>query len=110
MKTVSSLAVLAVMAASAAAQGPMINTPEGVIVCQPLLLTWSGGTPPYFLSILPGGQPSAAPLEQFTDLQTTSFTWKVDQPAGTSLGLTIRDSTGASGQSAPFDVHSGRAS
>ncbi|CAL1716398.1 unnamed protein product [Somion occarium] len=57
--------------------------------------------------ILPGGQPGAQPLEQFTNLEGNSFTWSTDQPAGTSIGLTIRDSTGATGSSAPFTINSG---
>lgn len=55
-------------------------------------------------SILPGGQPSASPLEDLGQQTGTSVTWLVNIAAGTSLGLTLRDSTGAVAQSAPFSV------
>ena len=55
-------------------------------------------------SLLPGGQPSATPLVDFGRQNGTSLTWTVNQPAGTSLGLTLRDSTGKVAQSAPFTV------
>ncbi|KAK7690852.1 hypothetical protein QCA50_005954 [Cerrena zonata] len=100
MKSASALLFSVALATAALAQDLRIETPIGPVVCQPILLTWSGGTPPYFL-------PSAQPLEQFTNLQGTTFSWTVNQPAGTSLGLTLRDSTGATGQSAPFTINSG---
>lgn len=36
----------------------------------------------YFLSVLPGGQPSAAALEDFGQQSGTQLTWKVDIAAG----------------------------
>ncbi|KAJ7487385.1 hypothetical protein B0H11DRAFT_2278935 [Mycena galericulata] len=45
--------VAAALAARAIAQVPLqINTPGGANTaneCQPCLITWSGGTPPYFI-------------------------------------------------------------
>jgi len=84
-----------------------INTPANVVVCQPILLTWSGGTAPYFLSILPGSQPSAPALVDFGRQNGTSLTWKVNVAVGTSIGLTLRDSNGLVAQSAPFTVNNG---
>ncbi|KAI5479496.1 hypothetical protein MNV49_003438 [Pseudohyphozyma bogoriensis] len=77
---------------------------------------WTGGTAPYFLSIvggvisshfwtvslttfcraiqIPGGQPSAAALESFPETSDTSVTWTVDIAAGTSISLSLKDSTG----------------
>ncbi|KAK7454660.1 hypothetical protein VKT23_011413 [Stygiomarasmius scandens] len=74
--------------------GLTINTPSGVVQCQPSLLSWSDGTAPYFLSILPGGQVSATALKSFDSTNATSITWTVDIAAGTSITLQIRDSTG----------------
>uniref|UniRef100_A0A8H8CLT0 Uncharacterized protein n=1 Tax=Psilocybe cubensis TaxID=181762 RepID=A0A8H8CLT0_PSICU len=103
---------------------PLVNTPvPNPPVCQPLLITWSGGTPPYFLvrtlflpsllvdlisiSILPGGQPSAPALLDFGQVDGTSLTWRVNFTVGTSLGLVLRDNTGLVSQSAPFSVAAG---
>ncbi|KAH9481374.1 hypothetical protein JR316_0005899 [Psilocybe cubensis] len=100
---------------------PLVNTPvPNPPVCQPLLITWSGGTPPYFLrsvgfpslvvpllNILPGGQPSAPALLDFGQVDGTSLTWRVNFTVGTSLGLVLRDNTGLVSQSAPFSVAAG---
>ncbi|THV03228.1 hypothetical protein K435DRAFT_651821 [Dendrothele bispora CBS 962.96] len=74
--------------------GLTINTPTGIVQCQPSLLSWSDGTAPYFLSILPGGQAAATPLKSFDSTDSTSITWTVDIAGGTSITLQIRDSTG----------------
>ncbi|KAI5114670.1 hypothetical protein M0805_006932, partial [Coniferiporia weirii] len=57
--------------------------------------------------VVPGGQPGAASLETFNNVTGTSLTWLVNQPAGTSLGLTIRDQTGTTEESASFQVQDG---
>ncbi|KAH7921038.1 hypothetical protein BV22DRAFT_1114618 [Leucogyrophana mollusca] len=103
----SSFASLTLFLVGVLAQQFTINTPANVVECQPTLLAWSGGTPPYYLSVLPGSSPTAAALENLGELNGTSVTWTVNQPAGTSLGLTLRDSTGATAQSAPFTVNPG---
>ncbi|GAA98709.1 uncharacterized protein L969DRAFT_91369 [Mixia osmundae IAM 14324] len=83
------------MAALASAQA-IINTPAALVFGQPALLSYSGGTAPYFISVLPGGQTAAAALETFPTQQTAgSYTWNVDIPVGTSVTLSIRDGTGA---------------
>jgi len=84
-----------------------INTPTNVVVCQPILLSWSGGVAPYFLSILPGNQPGAAALEDLGTQAGTSFTWKADIAAGTLIGLNLRDSSGQTAQSAAFSINTG---
>ncbi|KAF9468076.1 hypothetical protein BDZ94DRAFT_1304813 [Collybia nuda] len=97
----------AVLAASSAlAQQFTINTPTNVVVCQPILLTWVGGTPPYFLRF-PGNQPGAAALEDLGQQTGNQFTWLVNIAAGTSIGLSLRDNSGQTVQSAPFDINSG---
>jgi len=107
MKSVfTSLAAVALFVSGALAQFT-INTPTNVVVCQPILLTWSGGTPPYFLSVLPGSQPNAAALVDLGQQSGTSFTWTVNIAAGTSIGLNLRDSSGLVAQSAPFTINSG---
>lgn len=39
-----------------------IETPTNLVVCQPALLSWAGGSPPYYPAVIPGGQPAAAAL------------------------------------------------
>ncbi|KAG5637162.1 hypothetical protein H0H81_005565 [Sphagnurus paluster] len=58
-------------------------------------------------SILPGNQPGAAALQTFPSSSATSLTWNVNIAVGTSIGLSLRDSTGAVAQSAPFTINPG---
>ncbi|PPR05752.1 hypothetical protein CVT24_006691 [Panaeolus cyanescens] len=74
-----------------------INTPFGVTQCQPQLITWSDGTPPYYVSIIPeakGGQPSAPALRSWDPQSGNSLTWQVDLQPNTSITLAIKDATG----------------
>ncbi|KAG1747242.1 uncharacterized protein EDB91DRAFT_1117147 [Suillus paluster] len=84
-----------------------INTPSNVVECEPTLISWSGGTAPYFLSILPGATPNGAALENLGQQNSTSVTWTCNIATGTSLGLTLRDSAGLVAQTAPFTVNPG---
>jgi len=85
-----------------------INTPTNVISCTPLQITFSGGSPPYIISVHPGATPNADALVTFPNVTGSPFTWTaVNYASGTSLDLTLRDNTGASAQSAPFSVQSG---
>ncbi|KAJ7126981.1 hypothetical protein C8R44DRAFT_874076 [Mycena epipterygia] len=103
-----------VLALGVAAQ-PTINTPTvgsapGASECQPLLITWSGGTPPYFVPIFISVQnnpPGATPIAAFDSQSGTSVTWTVNATVGTQLILTIKDNTGAPASSAPFPVLTG---
>jgi len=106
LATVASAAFLLV-GVFAQQNGVTVNSLEGVTVCRPSLISWSGGTPPYFLSILPANQPNAQPLVDFGRQTSTSVTWLVNLPAGTAGYLSLRDNTGAVGQSAPFTVATG---
>jgi len=102
------LATAAILAITAAAQdGFTINTPSNVVVCQPILLSWTGGTPPYFLTVHDGNNPTGPAIQDLGQQDGTSFTWTVNIAAGTSIGLAVRDSTGASVQSASFPINSG---
>lgn len=84
-----------------------INTPSNVVVCQPVLLTWTGGTPPYDLTILPGGEPNGNLIEDLGKQNGTSLTWVANIAAGTSIGFTLRDNVGLIAQTAPVNVLSG---
>lgn len=111
MKSVlASVILLGLAAPSAFAQGPnglTINTPSNVVVCEPILLTWGGGTPPYIVSVLPAASPSGPAVVTFPQTSATELTWLVNQQANTMLSLSVRDNTGGSDPSAPFTVLSG---
>ncbi|KAF7305704.1 hypothetical protein HMN09_00723600 [Mycena chlorophos] len=122
--------VLAAFFAAASAQ-LTINTPNNPApsTCEPSLITWSGGTPPYFVvrfSSLPSppfiaahespcrtsrsvvdGNDQTNVLVNFGQLSNNSITWNVVEPAGTLCLLTIKDSTGAAQTSATFTVTAG---
>ncbi|KAI9000588.1 hypothetical protein BD414DRAFT_472131 [Trametes punicea] len=88
-------------------QGPKINTLTSPTQCEPVQFTWQGGVPPYYLSLVPGGQPQAQALRQFPAQNGDSMTWTVDLPAGTSFTSSLRDSTGAQAFSDIQTVQSG---
>ncbi|KJA19469.1 hypothetical protein HYPSUDRAFT_887602 [Hypholoma sublateritium FD-334 SS-4] len=101
------LAVVAFVASTVSAQTFTINSLTNVVVCLPTLITWTGGTPPYFLVILPAGQPSAAALVDLGEQQGNSVTWLTNLGVGVSAFLNLRDNTGALAQSASFTVLAG---
>ncbi|KII89930.1 hypothetical protein PLICRDRAFT_697750 [Plicaturopsis crispa FD-325 SS-3] len=90
--------------------GLTINTPVNVVECQPLQFTWTGGTGPYFLSLVPGGQSMAAAIKQFPEQQGTSYTWNVDLPQNTQFNIALKDSTGATAYSDVATVLAGSTS
>ncbi|GHJ87214.1 hypothetical protein NliqN6_3616 [Naganishia liquefaciens] len=98
---------VALAVAAASVLGQQINTPASLTVCQPTLLSWSGGQAPYFLSVIPGGQASAAALKDFGEQNDNSETWTVDLAAGTSITLKLTDSTGNTVYSSPVTIGEG---
>jgi len=103
MQSFATLAVLVTIVARAAAL--TVNTPTGVVQCEPIQFTWtSDGTPPYFLTLIPGGQPAAAPVKEFPETSATEYTWIVDLPSGTSLTAALRDNTGVQEFSDAFTI------
>ncbi|KAF5352300.1 hypothetical protein D9758_011925 [Tetrapyrgos nigripes] len=97
-------------AATVAAQGLTINTPPNLLLQVPAwlmasLLCLPGKVVKLPTScVVPGSQSGATPLEDLGQQEGTSFTWNVDIDAGTSVGLELRDSTGALAQSAPVTI------
>ncbi|CAA7267159.1 unnamed protein product [Cyclocybe aegerita] len=61
---------------------------------EPTLLTFEGGSPPYYLTIIPGGQASAQPLKSFPPQSGNTVTWVSDIAQGTSVTFALKDSTG----------------
>ncbi|POW05866.1 hypothetical protein PSTT_09380 [Puccinia striiformis] len=96
------IVTLAALATLAVAQAPLtVNTPSSAQACLPVALAWSGGTPPVYVSLIPGGQ-SGGQSSTTSELKTTARS--PDQPAGTSLTVQIRDSKGALNYSDKFTV------
>ncbi|KAF5341711.1 hypothetical protein D9611_001839 [Ephemerocybe angulata] len=116
MKTFAAQLV-AVSLAVSGALAQTVNTPANAVVCQPLQITWSGGTLhiAFIMTSLTCSmtdclhtEPSAAAIRDFGTVTGTSFTWNpVNLPAGTLIGINLRDSTGTLAQSAAFPVNPG---
>ncbi|WWC60430.1 uncharacterized protein I303_103002 [Kwoniella dejecticola CBS 10117] len=93
------------------AYGLTINTPASLVQCQPASITFSEGTAPYILAVIPGGQVSAAAIETIGDnLSTSPITWNVNLASGTSITLKITDSTGTIAYSSPLTIQAGSSS
>ncbi|KZP31685.1 hypothetical protein FIBSPDRAFT_775675, partial [Athelia psychrophila] len=71
--------------------------------CEPFKFTWTGGVPPYFLTLIPG----ANPIKQFAQTSDLFLTWTVDLQAGTNFNADIKDSTGTNGFSAQATIIAG---
>ncbi|KAF7374881.1 hypothetical protein MSAN_00374200 [Mycena sanguinolenta] len=117
------------LAVSATAQPFTINTPTeggtsaGAAECQPLLLTFSGGTPPYIItcvnwffdhglwltlacSVEADSEPFTVAV--FNNVGGTQITWPaVNASLGTQLILKLEDSTGTATTSSTFPVTAG---
>jgi len=91
----------------AAAFAQTINTPESVLSCANHQVTFSGGTAPYTILVVPGGDSSAAAIETYQNVACSPFTWFVTEAAGVSVFLRLQDSGGASVSTAPFTIQAG---
>ncbi|KAG2367047.1 hypothetical protein BDR07DRAFT_1394689 [Suillus spraguei] len=98
---------VALVSAVPAVFGLTINTPADVVECQPILLTWSGGASPYYLTLVPGGQSMASPIKSFPTQTGTSYTWNVDLQANTIFNIALKDSTGSTAYSDIVTIMSG---
>ncbi|KAL1413058.1 hypothetical protein Q8F55_000807 [Vanrija albida] len=102
------LIISLVVALGALAQDALtVDTPPSVVQCQPTRLTWRNGKAPYFVRLIPAGQIGATLETLLQDTSDTSYTWIVDQPAGTSLNVAVKDSTGAEQYSSIINVQAG---
>lgn len=84
----------------ARAQFLQITAPQAIVQCTPTTVSWTGGTAPYFLSIInvPGSTPSGLPSFslEFNNLNITTFTWNTGFSAGTPVVFLINDHDGTS--------------
>jgi len=83
-----------------------VNTPAQVVECEPLQITWTGGTGPFFLTILPGNQPTGEAIVNLGEFNGNSVTWlvNINIQSYSSIIINLRDSTGAISQSAPVNI------
>ncbi|KDQ15947.1 hypothetical protein BOTBODRAFT_277221 [Botryobasidium botryosum FD-172 SS1] len=87
---------------------PAVNTPVGVVVCQPASITVSGTHPPFILSVIPANQVGAAAIETLGTLAAAgAFTWNVNLAAGTAITFQVKDATGVLGYSAAVTIQAG---
>ncbi|WWD15958.1 hypothetical protein CI109_100382 [Kwoniella shandongensis] len=100
------LAIFSTLIAAAKAQ-LSVNTPASLIECQPASLSWTATTAPYYIAFLPGGQVSAAALEQLSPVQSAPYTWTVNIAANTNITIRITDGTGAIAYSSPVVIQAG---
>ncbi|KAF9478120.1 hypothetical protein BDN70DRAFT_880381 [Pholiota conissans] len=99
------LAAVSLLVGTVFAQSALVvNTPTRAVVCQPLLITWSGGTRTVFAA----NDPSGAPLVDFGQVNGHQRTWVVNVAADTSVELDLRDTVGTLAQSAQFTIHPGQ--
>ncbi|WOO84473.1 uncharacterized protein LOC62_06G007992 [Vanrija pseudolonga] len=103
--TMLTLATALALLSSAAAL--TVNSPASLVQCQPVQLSWSAGTPPYYPAVIPAGQPSAQALVTFPQQDTTVATWVVNLEAGTNVTIKLTDGTGATVFSAASVVQKG---
>ncbi|KAF8841764.1 hypothetical protein BDN67DRAFT_1002062 [Paxillus ammoniavirescens] len=109
MKFITAIVALATVVPAVLGQ-MTINTPASVTECEPTQFTWSGGTPVYYLSLVPAGQPSAPPFKQFPTQSGTSYTWNTDLGSGTSFTVSLKDSTGLTAYSDIVTIQPGSSS
>jgi hypothetical protein len=64
---------------------PLLTPQPSLVVCQPAALTFAEGQAPYYVAVLPAGDPTAVALQQFPETQTSPLTWNVDLAAGTNM-------------------------
>ncbi|KAK4052563.1 hypothetical protein OIO90_004332 [Microbotryomycetes sp. JL221] len=84
-----------------------IDSPPSVVSCLNTRLSFGGGTPPYYISVVPAGDVGAAPLVTLPPQIGTSYTWPVELPAGSNITFVIRDSEGILNFSSPVTVQQG---
>ncbi|PIL28637.1 hypothetical protein GSI_08679 [Ganoderma sinense ZZ0214-1] len=69
--------------------------------CQNMSIAWQGGVPAYSLVVV------SDHVEEFSGISGTSFQWLADAPVGTTVFVSLVDSTGAHTDSPVFNVTNG---
>ncbi|ORY29808.1 hypothetical protein BCR39DRAFT_531119 [Naematelia encephala] len=108
MVLIKALSALA-LAASALAQTTFsIATPAALIQCQPVQLSWTGGSSPFILDVIPGGQVGGSLIEEISSsISASPYTWTVNLAAQLNITLRLTDSTGTITYSSPLVIQAG---
>ncbi|KAL7279185.1 hypothetical protein ACG7TL_007025 [Trametes sanguinea] len=124
MKSFAALASAALLAVAVSAQQFTINTPYVPIslpaapspphlfsaTLPPSVFPFSSpgpAEPPPTSCIFPGGHPEEQALQQYPNLEGTSFTWSTNITAGTLVGFQLTDHNGQIAQSSSVQIMSG---
>ncbi|KAG7089498.1 hypothetical protein E1B28_011178 [Marasmius oreades] len=101
------ISVLSIVTGALGQSSLTMNAPTNLVACQPVQIAWIGGTPPYFVSVQDGNNPSGTALQSFPQQNGTALSWTVNVQAGTSLVLQLHDSSGQTSKTAPIAVQPG---
>ncbi|KAF9070907.1 hypothetical protein BDP27DRAFT_1362153 [Rhodocollybia butyracea] len=134
MKTFTLLTQLAASVSVIMAQfGPApsfeVDTPASLTQCEPVVVEWSGGTPPYDLYSYPPSLNTSevcgdgvlsnriyrvTPFSVYvitelgSEVNATSFKWVVNIPAGQVVGFDVTDAAGSFAQSGVVTIQPGK--
>jgi len=84
--TLFCLALLTATAASFTIDDPQLTQ------CQDTTISWSEGTPPYYLVVVDPKDPCGEPIFDFGELHSTVTKWDVDMPENKEVKLYVEDS------------------
>ncbi|CAG7852794.1 SubName: Full=Uncharacterized protein {ECO:0000313/EMBL:CCA73821.1} [Serendipita indica DSM 11827] len=85
-----------------------VNTPINPIGCVNQQVTFTGGTPPYILQV--NAYPPSngqQPLNTYSGITGSPFTWLVEQSPNTSVFIRLRDSSGLTAETGQINIVSG---
>ncbi|UZJ52407.1 hypothetical protein CBS101457_001727 [Exobasidium rhododendri] len=93
------LALSAALMASVASAAFTVSTPSSLVQCQPYLISWTGGTAPFYPAVTKA-QTTSDVIESFPMTSAQTYSWTVNQAVGDTFTIVITDSTGASADTA----------
>jgi len=104
--TVTLFAAAAINGAAAQSDDLAIATPS-MTTCQPVDITWTGGTGPFDLIAVPASDPCGDALVDWGVLNNNSVSYTPNLAAGTQIELSIEDSTGFEAWSGTITIGQG---
>ncbi|KAF8532192.1 hypothetical protein JB92DRAFT_3104299 [Gautieria morchelliformis] len=104
LSTLARISIFFTLAAHHVAAGLQVVTPT-LTQCQNATISYSGGSGNYGLYVVPSNDPCADSVVNIPEQTGTSYTWKVNIPAGSQVELLVEDSTGAEAWSGVITVN-----
>jgi hypothetical protein len=89
-------------------QSLTVNTPINPIGCVNQQVTFTGGTAPYILQV--NAYPPSngqQPLNTYSNINGSPFTWLVEQAPNTQVFIRLRDSTGLTAETGQINIVAG---